>query len=113
MNDLVGEIFEIKRTGSFVCGNTKINQLYHNVIWGQKGNYLDIPTDCPQRDERMGWAGDAQVFCRTAAIKQILKGADKCLLLFAWVWKRGIASKIALDTVNHRGLWKLRYFKLI
>lgn len=59
---------QMKRTGRFCCGNEKINQLYHNVIWGQKSNYLDIPTDCPQRDERLGWTGDAQVFCRTAAI---------------------------------------------
>ena len=59
---------DLKRTGHFHCGNEKINQLYHNVIWGQKSNYLDIPTDCPQRDERLGWTGDAQVFCRTAAI---------------------------------------------
>jgi len=59
---------EMKRTGRFTCGNQKINQLYHNIIWGQKSNYLDIPTDCPQRDERLGWTGDAQVFCRTAAI---------------------------------------------
>ncbi len=59
---------ELKRTGYFSCGNEKINQLYHNVIWGQKSNYLDIPTDCPQRDERLGWTGDTQVFCRTAAI---------------------------------------------
>ena len=58
---------KLKRTGQFVCGNDKINQLYHNIIWGQKGNYLDIPTDCPQRDERLGWTGDAQAFCRTAA----------------------------------------------
>ena len=59
---------EMKRTGRFVCGNEKINQLYHNVIWGQKSNYLDVPTDCPQRDERLGWTGDTQVFCRTGAI---------------------------------------------
>ena len=59
---------EMKRTGRFRCGNEKINQLYHNVIWGQKSNYLDIPTDCPQRNERLGWTGDTQVFCRTAAI---------------------------------------------
>ena len=59
---------DIKRTGDFVCGNEKINQLYHNVIWGQKSNYIDVPTDCPQRDERLGWTGDAQVFVRTAAI---------------------------------------------
>ena len=59
---------DMKRTGTFSCGNEKINQLYHNVIWGQKSNFLDIPTDCPQRDERLGWTGDAQVFCRTACI---------------------------------------------
>lgn len=58
---------KMERTGRFACGNEQINQLYHNIIWGQKGNYLDIPTDCPQRDERLGWVGDAQVFCRTAA----------------------------------------------
>ena len=59
---------EMTRTGRFLCGNEKINQLYHNIIWGQKSNYLDIPTDCPQRDERLGWTGDTQVFCRTGAI---------------------------------------------
>lgn len=58
---------KLERLGNFVCGNEKINQLYHNIIWGQKSNYLDIPTDCPQRDERLGWTGDAQVFCQTAA----------------------------------------------
>lgn len=60
---------DMKRTGRFVSGNDKINQLYHNTLWGQRGNYVDIPTDCPQRDERMGWLGDAQVFCRTAALQ--------------------------------------------
>ncbi len=59
---------QMKRTGFYRCGNEKINQLYHNIIWGHKSNYLDIPTDCPQRDERLGWTGDTQVFCRTAAI---------------------------------------------
>ena len=59
---------EMTRTGRFLCGNEKINQLYHNIVWGQKSNYLDIPTDCPQRDERLGWTGDTQVFCRTGAI---------------------------------------------
>ena len=58
----------LRRTGSFICGNELINQLYHNIVYGQLSNYLDIPTDCPQRDERLGWLGDAQVFVRTAAI---------------------------------------------
>ena len=59
---------DMKRTGRFECGNRDINQLYSNIIWGQKGNYVDIPTDCPQRDERQGWTADTQVFCRTGAI---------------------------------------------
>lgn len=53
-------------TGSFECSNQLVNQLQHNILWGQKGNFLDVPTDCPQRDERLGWTGDAQVFIRTA-----------------------------------------------
>jgi alpha-L-rhamnosidase len=53
-------------TGTFTCSDEMINQLQHNILWGQKGNFLDVPTDCPQRDERMGWTGDAQVFARTA-----------------------------------------------
>jgi alpha-L-rhamnosidase len=54
------------RSGSFECSNDSINQLYSNICWGQRGNYLSIPTDCPQRDERLGWMGDAEVFVRTA-----------------------------------------------
>ena len=57
----------ITRTGSFETSNPLLNQLQHNIIWGQKGNFLDVPTDCPQRDERLGWTGDAQVFARTAS----------------------------------------------
>lgn len=58
---------DMKPTGSFSCSNVLINQLQHNIQWGQKGNFVDLPTDCPQRDERLGWTGDAQVFSRTAA----------------------------------------------
>ena len=54
-------------TGSFECSDPLVNQLQHNILWGWKGNSLDIPTDCPQRNERLGWTGDAQVFCRTAS----------------------------------------------
>jgi alpha-L-rhamnosidase len=54
-------------TGSFECSDPLVNQLQSNILWSQKGNFLDIPTDCPQRDERLGWTGDAQVFVRTAA----------------------------------------------
>lgn len=58
---------DIKRTGYFKCSNEKVNKLYSNIIWGQKDNFLDVPTDCPQRDERLGWTGDAQVFVKTAS----------------------------------------------
>jgi len=54
-------------TGTFTCSDPLINQLQSNIQWGQKDNFLDIPTDCPQRDERAGWTGDAQVFSMTAA----------------------------------------------
>ncbi len=57
---------KMKRTGYIESSNPKLNRLFENIIWGQRGNFLDIPTDCPQRDERLGWTGDAQVFCRTA-----------------------------------------------
>lgn len=58
---------DLKRTGYFECSHPAINQLYQNIIWGQKGNFVDVPTDCPQRDERLGWTGDAQVFVRAAS----------------------------------------------
>ncbi|MEM6428096.1 MAG: glycoside hydrolase family 78 protein [Deinococcota bacterium] len=54
-------------TGHFECSDQLLNQLQHNILWGQRGNFLDVPTDCPQRDERLGWTGDIQVFARTAA----------------------------------------------
>jgi alpha-L-rhamnosidase len=58
---------DMQPTGTFTCSNQLINQLQHNIQWGQKGNFLDVPTDCPQRDERLGWTGDAQAFSSTAA----------------------------------------------
>ena len=64
---------DMKRTGFFTCGNEKINKLYRNILWGQKSNFLDVPTDCPQRDERLGWTGDAQVFARSAMINYDVK----------------------------------------
>lgn len=57
----------MKPSGEFTSSNALINQLQHNIQWGQRGNFLDVPTDCPQRDERLGWTGDAQAFSRTAA----------------------------------------------
>ena len=59
---------EMKRTGCIRTSDPMLNQLFSNIIWGQKSNFVDVPTDCPQRDERLGWMGDAQVFARTACM---------------------------------------------
>lgn len=58
---------QLERTGTFECSNEMLNQLHNNVVWSLKGNFLDVPTDCPQRDERLGWTGDLAVFGPTAA----------------------------------------------
>lgn len=55
-----------RQAGEFACSNPLVNRLYENILWSQRANFLSIPTDCPQRNERMGWSGDAQVFSRTA-----------------------------------------------
>ncbi len=65
---------EMAQTGDFSCSEPIVNQLQHNILWGQKGNFVDVPTDCPQRDERLGWTGDIQVFARTAAFNMDVAG---------------------------------------
>lgn len=70
----------MKKTGSFECSNDLVNQLQHNILWSQKGNFVDIPTDCPQRDERLGWTGDAQIFARTACFNM-----DTALFFKKWL----------------------------
>lgn len=65
---LKGEVLfsAIGKEGHLACDVPLVNQIYSNIKWGQRGNFLSLPTDCPQRNERMGWTADAQVFCRTA-----------------------------------------------
>ena len=58
---------DVRPIGSFECSDPLLNQLHSNVVWGMKGNFLSVPTDCPQRDERLGWTGDLAVFAPTAA----------------------------------------------
>lgn len=67
--DFRAEVFysAMPQTGMICTGNEKVNQLISNVIWGQRSNFIDVPTDCPQRDERLGWTGDAQIFSMTAS----------------------------------------------
>jgi alpha-L-rhamnosidase len=67
VENFVGEVIhtDMEHTGEFVTSNPLVNLLQQNIVWGQRGNFVDVPTDCPQRDERLGWTGDAQVFIRT------------------------------------------------
>jgi alpha-L-rhamnosidase len=65
---------DMSPTGTFETSNPLVNRLQQNIVWGQRGNFLDIPTDCPQRDERLGWTGDAQVFSGTAAFNMDVAG---------------------------------------
>ena len=69
LNSVTGMVVhsDMPQTGNFQCSDPLVNQLFSNIIWGQKGNYLEVPTDCPQRDERMGWTGDTEFFVPTAA----------------------------------------------
>jgi alpha-L-rhamnosidase len=69
LNSVTGIVVhsDMPLTGAFACSSPLVNQLYRNIIWGQKGNYLEVPSDCPQRDERMGWTGDTEFFVPTAA----------------------------------------------
>lgn len=73
------------QTGHFSSSDSLINQLQHNIEWGLRGNFLDVPTDCPQRDERLGWTGDAEVFSRTASF---LRGVNS----FFDKWMRDVAA---------------------
>src|SRR5690606_40924343 len=71
---------------SFECSDPLLNQLQRNILWGQKGNFVDVPTDCPQRDERLGWTGDIQVFVRTAAFNMNVAG-------FMTKWAQDVRSE--------------------
>lgn len=81
---------DMEKLGDFQCSNRKVNQLQHNIAWGQSGNFLDIPTDCPQRDERLGWTGDAQIFSWTAAF-------NRNTALFFRKWMRDVAAESSLE----------------
>src|SRR5262249_2464559 len=74
LDDVTGVVVasDIPWTGQFGCSNPDVNRLQSNIQWGMQGNYLSVPTDCPQRDERMGWMGDAEVFVRTATYNGVV-----------------------------------------
>lgn len=66
--DITAEVMysDLRATGAFSCSDPIVTKIYQNALWGQRGNFLNVPTDCPQRDERLGWTGDAQIFCQSA-----------------------------------------------
>lgn len=70
MQDILGIVLSsaTPKAGTFETDNAFVNQLYHNIIWTQQSNYLEVPTDCPQRDERLGWTGDAQAYVKSATL---------------------------------------------
>lgn len=70
LSSFIGEVVhsDLACTGTFSCSDARVNRLFENTVWGQRSNFVDNPTDCPQRDERLGWTGDAQVFCATACM---------------------------------------------
>ncbi len=97
LDNLTGVVVHSDMTpaGSFECSNPMINQLQHNIQWGQKGNFVDVPTDCPQRDERLGWTGDAQAFARTASFN-----ADVAAFYTKWL-KDMSADQKASGAIPH------------
>lgn len=76
LDDIVARVAfsAMEPTGDFRCSNPALDRLQQNIVWGQRGNFLTVPTDCPQRDERLGWTGDAQVFAATAAFNYDVRG---------------------------------------
>ncbi|MCD9878454.1 glycoside hydrolase family 78 protein [Streptomyces guryensis] len=81
---------DLRRTGWFACSDPSLERLHENVVWSMRGNFLDVPTDCPQRDERLGWTGDAQVFAPTAAFLYDVRD-------FLASWLRDLAAEQAAD----------------
>lgn len=106
-SDVTGIVLhsEMPATGTFECSDPLINRLQQNILWGQKGNFLEVPTDCPQRDERLGWTGDAQVFIRTAAYNRDVAAffTKWCIDLADSQCKDGAFPHVAPDVIRDNG----------
>ena len=101
---------DLETVGSFETDNRLLNQIYHNIVWTQWANYFDIPTDCPQRDERLGWTGDAQIYIRSAAYN-----SDIAMFHKKWIrdlndaqWLNGAFPIYAPLPVDKNGLAAVR-----
>ena len=95
----------IEPTGYFACSDSLVNQLQHNIQWSQVDNFLDVPTDCPQRDERLGWTGDAEVFSPTATFNfNVAPFYTKWLKdVAADQLKNGLVPDVIPDVLNGQG----------
>lgn len=95
---------DMKRSGAFSSSNPLINQLQSNIEWGQKGNFLDVPTDCPQRDERLGWTGDAQAFFNTAGFLRDVKNFfDKWMVDLEYdQYENGLVPSVIPDVLDNK-----------
>jgi alpha-L-rhamnosidase len=85
---------DLNRSGQFECSDELLNKLHHNVVWGTRGNFLDVPTDCPQRDERLGWTGDIAVFAPTAAYLFDVEDFLRDWLKDLWVEQRSVDGRV-------------------
>src|SRR5690606_9403976 len=101
---------DVEQVGDFQSDNTMLNQLYKNIIWTQRANYIDIPTDCPQRDERLGWTGDAHVYMRSAIFN-----SDVAAFHTKWIqdlndaqWSNGAFPIYAPMPLNKEGVAAIR-----
>ncbi|MFF3436960.1 family 78 glycoside hydrolase catalytic domain [Streptosporangium sp. NPDC002721] len=90
---------DMRRTGAFTCSDPLLNRLHENVLWSMRGNFVDIPTDCPQRDERLGWTGDIQVFAPAASFLYDCAG-----MLSSWLADLS-AEQAEVGTVPHYVPW--------
>ncbi|NLL83838.1 MAG: family 78 glycoside hydrolase catalytic domain [Lentisphaerae bacterium] len=103
--DVTGVVIhtDIPPTGDFECSDELVNKLQQNIVWGQRGNYLEVPTDCPQRDERLGWTGDAQVFARTGCFnRDVAAFFNKwCLDVEDAQYHTGVVPHVVPDIFHH------------
>jgi len=102
---------DMRKAGHFECSDINLSQLYRNVCWSTRGNFLSIPTDCPQRDERLGWTGDLALFAPTAAFVYQCTGILKNWFLDFSICQRkrdGLPPTVCPDTLAEHILWGLK-----
>lgn len=85
---------DLEETATFTSSDSRINRLFQNALWSQRDNFLDVPTDCPQRDERMGWTGDAQMFCKTACYNMDTYAFYRKYMRDIWVEQQAFDGRV-------------------